>query len=285
VPVGPGVNPLWFHQTLKLSIGGVDYGFQTLSIFDVWTIWPHLAPIKEASPSLLAARDAMRAGRLFIGFTQGLGAGIVQLFRAIKLGIEGEYSAAIAAAKGIGPAFDAAMISARLTDEEKAKVLGLSGHIVKILEIIQPALAADEERLKEMTPEHFTALFQFYTQQDWSRILVLVERTNEVGESADETEPTKAHYIFMELCKEAARQCGMPVLDFVRSRFEFCADQIVALHHAAEKALEESEDGRASNWKDATLNLAATFGVKPEAIAEDKKPAWMKVLDRVKVVH
>jgi hypothetical protein len=234
VPVGPGVNPGWLHQTLTLRIGGVEYGFQTLSLFDVWSCWPYLAPIQKAGPLLREAKEAISAGR--------------PLDPLVATG-----------------------------------VLEVSAHVVKVLEIIQPALAADEERLKELTPEHFTELLEFYGKQDWSRILALVSKTTAAGAEDSGADPEEAHAIFVGLCAETARFANMDMLTFLKSRFEYAADMIVALRHASEQAREEVDDGRAGSWREATMKLAATFGVKPEAIAEDKKPGWMKALDQVRV--
>jgi hypothetical protein len=41
-------RPDWKHRELILRIGKGDYHFRTLSLYDVWSIWPHIVPIREA---------------------------------------------------------------------------------------------------------------------------------------------------------------------------------------------------------------------------------------------
>lgn len=222
MPVGPGRNPDWFHQTIKVQIGKIEYVFQTLSLFDVWMLWPHLAPIKSAL--------------------------------------------------------------------ERGKPLDFTDHVIAILELLNPVLATrlkdpEDEIKREFNSTHVDLLINFYERQSWDRIVALTARTTAAGAEEAGSDPEEAHQAFVLLCAAAARHCNMPMTDFVRQRFEFCADALIALHHSADKAREESDDDRASNWRDVGNKFAATFGVKPVAIAEDAKPAWMKVLDRVKVVH
>jgi hypothetical protein len=42
-----GRDPKWIHQTLVLKVAGLDYSFRTLSLYDVWMLWPHLYAVKE----------------------------------------------------------------------------------------------------------------------------------------------------------------------------------------------------------------------------------------------
>lgn len=45
----PGGNPEWFHRTLKIELAkNVWYEFRTLSLYDVWAIWPHVKPAMKA---------------------------------------------------------------------------------------------------------------------------------------------------------------------------------------------------------------------------------------------
>lgn len=41
------VNPAWFHDTLTLKIGQGEYTFRTLSLYDVWELWPHLVELQK----------------------------------------------------------------------------------------------------------------------------------------------------------------------------------------------------------------------------------------------
>lgn len=219
MPPGPP-RPNWFHQTIKVSIGGVEYVFQTLSLFDVWTIWPYLAPMKTAL--------------------------------------------------------------------ERGKPLDLSDHIIAVLEILNPVLAArlkdpKDEIRSQFNSSHVDLLINFYERQDWSRILALVAKTTAIEAEAAGTDPDEAHQTFVLICSAAARHSNMSLTDFIRQRFEFAADQIIALHHQAERAREEADDGRAHSWREATMKLAATFGTKPIATPEDKQPEWMRAMNKVRV--
>lgn len=221
MPVGPGRNPDWFHQTIKVQIGKTEYVFQTLSLFDVWMLWPHLAPIKRAL--------------------------------------------------------------------ERGKPLDFTDHVVAILELLNPVLAAQlkdpqDEIQREFNSGHVDLLINFYERQDWGRIVALTAKTTAAGAEEAGTDPEEAHQTFVLLCSAAARHCNMAMTDFVRQRFEFCADQLIALHHSAEKAREEADDGRASDWSGVTAKLARAFGgAKPEVIPEDKQPEWMRALNKVRV--
>ncbi len=221
MPVGPGRDPAWFHRTIKIQIGKTEYLFQTLSLFDVWTIWPYLAPMKSAL--------------------------------------------------------------------ERGKPLDFSDHIVKVLEVLNPVLA---ERLKDPGDEtqkafnstHVDLLINWYEREhDWSRILALVSKTTAIEAEAAGADPEEAHQTFVLVCASAARHCNMAMTDFIRQRFEFCADQIMALHHVAKRAQAEAEEGKAASWREATMKIAATFGVKPVAVPSDKQPEWMRVLNNHRV--
>jgi len=48
VKIAPGARPDWIHRELTIEIGGQPYLFRTLSLYDVWCLWPHLAPIAES---------------------------------------------------------------------------------------------------------------------------------------------------------------------------------------------------------------------------------------------
>lgn len=220
MPVGPGSRPTWFHQTIRVQIGKTEYVFQTLSLFDVWTIWPHLAPLKRSL--------------------------------------------------------------------ERGKPLDFSDHLIAILELLNPVLAArlkdpEDEIKRDFNSTHIDLLLNFYERQDWQRILALVSKTTAAGAEESGTDPEEAHQTFVLVCAAAARHCNMDMLEFIKCRFEFCADQIMALHHSAEKAREEADDGRAGSWREATMKLAATFGVKPEVTPEAQQPEWMRAMSRVKV--
>jgi hypothetical protein len=219
---GPGLTPKWIHKTLPVQIGKTGYLFQTLSLFDVWTLWPHLAPLKAAL--------------------------------------------------------------------ERGKPLDFQDHVVAILEILNPVLA---ERLKDpgdqiqkdFNPTHVDLLLNWYEREhDWSRIAALVAKTTAVEAEAAGTDPEEAHQTFVLICAAAARHCNMPMTDFIRQRFEFCADQILALHHATEQAREEAEEGKAHSWREATMKLAATFGTKPIAKPESEQPPWMREMSKIRVM-
>jgi hypothetical protein len=221
VPVGPGVNPRWLHKTIKVLIGKTEYVFQTLSLFDVWTVWPHLAPIKSAL--------------------------------------------------------------------ERGKPLDFSDHVLEVLDILNPVLAArmkdpEDETSRQFSTTHVDLLINFYEREhDWQRIVALVAKTTAIEAEASGTDPEEAHQTFVLICAAAARHCNMPMTDFIRQRFEFCADTIMNLRHASEKAQEEAEDGKAETWREATMKVAATFGVKPEAVPESNQPEWMRALNRHRV--
>jgi hypothetical protein len=43
------LRPDWLHDHLRLELAkDVVYQFRTLSLYDVWALWPHLLPLKEA---------------------------------------------------------------------------------------------------------------------------------------------------------------------------------------------------------------------------------------------
>ena len=220
MPVGPGRNPDWFHQTIKVQIGKIEYVFQTLSLFDVWMLWPHLAPIKRAL--------------------------------------------------------------------ERGKPLDFTDHVIAILELLNPVLAArlndpEDEIKRDFNSSHIDLLINFYERQDWGRIVALTAKTTAVEAEESGADPDEAHQTFVLLCSAAARHCNMAMTDFVKQRFEFCADQLIALHHSAEKAREDADDGRPRSWREATMRFAAAFGVKPVFVPEDKQPEFMRVLNKHRV--
>src|SRR6185369_3843418 len=43
-----GTEARWLHKTITVQIGKTPYLFRSLSLFDVWQTWGHLAPIKRA---------------------------------------------------------------------------------------------------------------------------------------------------------------------------------------------------------------------------------------------
>jgi hypothetical protein len=194
--IGPGNNPNWFHRELRLEIGKVPYIFRTLSLFDVWAVWPHLAPIHEA---------------------------IV-----------------------------------------RGRPLDFSDRLLKVLEIIQPVLAADDERIRELTPVHIDTLINFYDRQDWSRIKALVEKTTAAGAEAQGADPEEAHNRFIVICQATARYCNMAMTDFLQTRFEFAADQMLALHQQA-----KSQSGAAESWDEFGLKAMLNFGAPQRVRMED----------------
>jgi Tat protein secretion system quality control protein TatD with DNase activity len=199
----------------------MDFVFQTLSLFDVWSTWPHLAPMKAAI--------------------------------------------------------------------ERGKPLDFHDHVIAVLKILNPVLAArlqdpDDPIVHQFKSEHVDLLLNYYEREhDWSRIATLVSKTTEAGAIEAGTDPNEAHQTFVNICSAAARHCGMDMLEFIKQRFEFCADQFILLHHLSLKAREEAEDSRAENWRDVTSKLAATFGVKPTPVPEAQQPEWMRALNKVRV--
>ena len=56
------LRPDWLHDTLRLELAkNVWYEFRTLSLYDVWALWPHLLPFKQ---SLEQGRPIEWAGHL-----------------------------------------------------------------------------------------------------------------------------------------------------------------------------------------------------------------------------
>jgi hypothetical protein len=42
------ISPSWIHRTTILDIGGKEFTFRTMSLYDVWQVWPHVKPMMEA---------------------------------------------------------------------------------------------------------------------------------------------------------------------------------------------------------------------------------------------
>lgn len=217
---GPGSDPKWLHEELVLKIGEHGYTFRTLSLYDVFKLWPNLHAVKAAA---IAGRP-----------------------------------------------------------------LTLLDHAKKILEWIAPALVANKSDCKAFTQEYANILLDWFRRvHDWSRIATLGgETTKSEGDGDDKTEEEK-HQIFFAVVAAGAGRAGMGVAEFVQQRFELCADAIqsayATIRDAAEKAGEEVGDGRAHSWREATMGLAATFGVKPEAVSESAQPEFMRALNKVRV--
>ncbi len=212
-------DPKWLHETLTLKIGEHAYSFRTLSLYDVWRLWPDLYAVKEMSL--------------------------------------------------------------------RGRPLSMIEHAKKILEWIAPVLVANEADCKAFTQDHANILLDWYRRQDWGRMQTLGGETTKTDGDGDEKTREEKHQVFFAVVAAGARHAGMGVTEFVQQRFELCADAIqsayATMRDAAEKAGEEVGDGRSHSWREATMKLAATFGVKPEAISESAKPEWMKFLDHVKV--
>jgi hypothetical protein len=73
-----GLRPEWRHCEIRLALGeaaAAVYRFRTLSLYDVWVLWPHIQPVYEAllrgRPITFAQHLAEILEHLSPGFTKG----------------------------------------------------------------------------------------------------------------------------------------------------------------------------------------------------------------------
>lgn len=141
--------------------------------------------------------------------------------------------------------------------------------VAACLKILCPTLLEKPDDLAELTPMQGKALVEFYSAQDWSRVLALrALKGKPGGESADESEMDERTTFYL-LTAAGAKQDRCSVMEFMDARLEHCCDVLMSLY-------QQWAAGEAEKPKPSDLLQFMAAAATPTEYDPAAPPDWIK---------